>query len=117
MVNNNYALGNKITHLLKERRMTQKELANKIGITEVTLSRYINGNGIPKSSVLINIANTLHTTPNYLLGIEEKSDFENEYKQIQELISRNTKYMTKKQKTKLVYAIFELKDLKNATSL
>lgn len=64
----------KVVMLLKKNNMTQRELANKVGITEVSLSRYISGKRIPKGPVIANIANVLHTTANYLLGSEAKGN-------------------------------------------
>nr|DAD95904.1 MAG TPA: nucleoside triphosphate pyrophosphohydrolase [Siphoviridae sp. ctGMq5] len=60
--------------LLKKNNMTQKELANKVGITEVSLSRYISGNRTPKVTIIVNIANALRTTTDYLLGTQTKGN-------------------------------------------
>ena len=66
--------GEKDVMLLKKNNMTQKELANKVGITEASLSRYIRRNRTPKGPVIANIANVLHTTADYLLGSEVKGN-------------------------------------------
>ena len=100
-------LGGRIANLLKKSGLTQRELANKVGVTEVSMSRYVSGGRIPKGPIIANIANALHTTSDYLLGTGEKSDFDSEYYQIHRLIARNAQYMTKKQKTELVNALFE----------
>lgn len=68
---NNNNLGNKINDLLKQSGLTQRELADKVGVTEVSMSRYISGDRTPKGPVIANIANALHTTSDYLLGTEE----------------------------------------------
>lgn len=68
---NNNNLGNKINDLLKQNGMTQGELAAKTGITEKFMSNIINGNRTPLGPTVANIANALHTTPDYLLGTEE----------------------------------------------
>ena len=103
-------LGGRIADLLKKSGLTQRELADKVGVTEVSMSRYISGDRTPKGPVIANIANALHTTSDYLLGTEEKSDFDSEYYQIHRLIARNAQYMTRKQKTELVNALFESDD-------
>lgn len=69
-MNNN--LGTKINDLLKQNGMTEKELAAKTGITEKFMSSIISGKRTPLGPTVANIANALHTTPDYLLGIEEK---------------------------------------------
>lgn len=64
-------LGERISAELKQKGIQQKELAARIGITEATLSRYISGTREPKPETLANIATALHTTSDYLLGIEQ----------------------------------------------
>lgn len=48
-----------IKEILEAKGMSQRELADKVGITEVSLSRYINGNRIPKAPVAMCIARAL----------------------------------------------------------
>lgn len=49
----------KLEYCLKQRGMTQRELADKIGITEASMSRYANGNRIPKITTIVNMAYAL----------------------------------------------------------
>lgn len=49
----------RIKELLKERNMTQKELAQKIGVSTVSLNRYMTGKGNPSVSSLEKIAEAL----------------------------------------------------------
>ena len=62
-------LGTRISDLLKQNGLSQKELAGRIGVTNVSMSRYINGDRIPKGSVIVNIATALQVDAEYLLGI------------------------------------------------
>lgn len=71
---NDNDLGNRITDLLKRSGLTQRELADRVGVTEITMTHIINGDRIPKGPIIANIANALHTTTDYLLGTEEKKD-------------------------------------------
>lgn len=71
---NDNNLGNRITDLLKRSGLTQRELADRVGVTEITMTHIINGDRIPKGPIIANIANALHTTTDYLLGTEEKKD-------------------------------------------
>lgn len=107
---NENCLGNRIVNLLKNNGLTQKELADKVGCTGAAMSRYINGKRNPKGQVIMNIANVLHTTSDYLLGMEEKTDFDNEYNQIYRLITRNVKYMTKKHKAEIINVLLNSDD-------
>lgn len=73
---NDNNLGNRIADLLKQRGMTQRELAVKAGITEKSMAGIVNGERTPMGPTVANIANALHTTPGYLLGKEEKKEEE-----------------------------------------
>lgn len=60
--------------LLEEKNINQKELANYVGVTEVTISRYMNGERKPRIEIVNKIAEVLDTTTDYLLG---RSDAKN----------------------------------------
>ncbi len=104
---NENKLGERIADLLKESGLTQRELAERVGVTEVSMSRYISGDRVPKGPIIANIATALHTTSDYLLGTEEESDFESEYYRIHRLIARNASQMTKKQRNALIQVLLE----------
>ena len=104
-------IGERITGLLREQGKTQRALAEQVGTTEVSISRYIKGNRVPKGPVLVNIAKALHTTTDYLLGNEQDSnDPDLEYNYTQRAIARNANRWSKKQKLDLVNALFENDD-------
>ena len=68
---NEKAIGRNIEQKLKEAGITQRELAERAGITEVTISRYINGGRIPKAPALLAIARALNSDIESLLqGVE-----------------------------------------------
>jgi transcriptional regulator with XRE-family HTH domain len=96
-------LGDRISELLKKRNVSQKELATQIGVTEAAMSRYIAGTREPKPDVLANIATALHTTSDYLLGIEN-DDFN--YNNVRRIIARNSSKMTEYEKKALIDALF-----------
>lgn len=54
--------------LLEEKNMNQKELAKQSGVTEVTISRYVNGSRKPRIEIVNKLAEVLNTTTDYLLG-------------------------------------------------
>lgn len=58
--------------LLERNKMTQAELAEKIGITEASLSRYANGVRIPKGPAIVAMAKALDTSVNYLMCYVEE---------------------------------------------
>ena len=99
-------IGERLTELLRERKMTQKQLAELIGVTEATVSRYMSGERTPKSGILANMATALHTTSDYLLGQEPDGNLEKDFPVIQRLIARNASSMTTTQKKILMNALF-----------
>lgn len=96
-------LGKRISDLLKIRGMQQKELAERIGLNEATMSRYISGDRDPKPEVIANIATALHTTSDYLLGIE-RDEFD--FARVQRVIARNASSLTDQEKKELINALF-----------
>lgn len=96
-------LGLRITETLQKRGMTQKELASLIGVTEAVISRYVSGDREPKPDTLANIATALHTTSDYLLGIENE---EFDHSRIRRMIARNASKMTEKERKELIDALF-----------
>jgi len=56
---------------LKSRNITQKELANELGITEVHMCRLLKGNRNITLKVLYKIAKGLHLSIDALLGLGE----------------------------------------------
>lgn len=97
-------LGRRISMVLQKNGLTQRELAQRINIGEDVLSRYISGDRDPKPDMLANIATALHTTSDYLLGIENG---EFSYPQIHRLLARNAKSMSNEEKRALINALFE----------
>nr|WP_307991267.1 helix-turn-helix transcriptional regulator [uncultured Niameybacter sp.] len=69
----NVSLGLKIKELRKEKKITQQELADKIGRTESSIRKYEKGLIDIPNSVLSQIATALDTSLQYLIGI---SDFQ-----------------------------------------
>lgn len=88
-------LGKRISEALKRSNTQQKELAERIGITEAVMSRYISGDREPKPDMLANIATALNTTSDYLLGIEHD---EFDYPRVRRMIARNASAMTDSEK-------------------
>jgi transcriptional regulator with XRE-family HTH domain len=65
------SFGQRLKKVLAERNMMQKELAEKIGVNEMAISRYIHGGRIVSVSILIEICKVLNVTPEWLLsGVE-----------------------------------------------
>lgn len=61
----------RLTELLEENNITQLELAHKIGVTNVTISRYLSGERSPRIEILSKIAEYFSVSTDYLLGRTE----------------------------------------------
>lgn len=63
--------GKRLSDLLYQRNLTQKELAAMSNTTEATISRYLNWDRTPQVEIVISIAKALNVTTDYLLGITD----------------------------------------------
>lgn len=61
-------ISTKLTQRLNELGMSQRELADLSGISEVSISRYVNMTRMPNAYSMINMANALNCTIDYLIG-------------------------------------------------
>lgn len=61
----------RLTVLLDENNMTQTQLANKIGTSNVTICRYLTGERIPRLDVVAKIASVFNVSLDYLLAITD----------------------------------------------
>lgn len=89
---NKYSI--RLKKLLDELDIKQNELAEKTGITEATISNYINAKQLPKLGVVEKIADILGVSVDYLLG---KSDVKNPGKQIDDVLNEAMIGMSKEE--------------------
>ncbi|MBR6102590.1 MAG: helix-turn-helix transcriptional regulator [Ruminococcus sp.] len=59
----------RLRELLDERKMSQKDLAEKCGTTAATISRWLSGTNIPDAQGVISAANAFGVTTDYMLGL------------------------------------------------
>jgi transcriptional regulator with XRE-family HTH domain len=71
---NQVKIGKFIAELRKEKDLTQKDLAEKIGVTDKAISKWENGRGMPDVSLLRKISEVLGITVNELLSAEKIDD-------------------------------------------
>jgi transcriptional regulator with XRE-family HTH domain len=69
-------IGEKIQQLRKEKEITQKELAEKLGLAEITIRQYETNKREPKIATLSKIAKILGTGLETFLTDDEQSLFE-----------------------------------------
>lgn len=70
-------IGYRISKARRHMNMNQKELAIKANITEGSLSRYENDIREPKAAALTQLAEALEVSTDYLLGLSDEMEVEN----------------------------------------
>ena len=65
--------GCKLKELRTWQKMTQQQLADRIGVAKSVVSYYESGDRYPSYDVLIRIAHVFHTSTDYLLDFEKES--------------------------------------------
>lgn len=92
-------VGERIVELLKEKNMSQKELAERACLSEAAVSHYLKGDRTPNSSSLSNIATVLGTTSSFLLGDETEVTT---YAETKRILARNAANLTQDEKMELI---------------
>ncbi|HHW62086.1 MAG TPA: helix-turn-helix transcriptional regulator [Syntrophomonadaceae bacterium] len=67
-------LGPRIRNLRKAMQMSQKDLAEILGLSRSAVASYENGARYPDYSTLVKIASYFQVSVDYLLGIDQKSN-------------------------------------------
>lgn len=93
----------RVRELMKQQRYSQKKLCELCGVTEAAFSRYMTEGRLPKTEILANIANILHTTSDYLIG----NDTNYGYDQLKILLASSKDDLSKNEKDKLVKILLD----------
>ncbi len=64
-------MGEKLKSLRIDKKMTQKQVADRIGLAISAVSSYESGSRYPSYDVLLKLARIFHVSTDYLLGITE----------------------------------------------
>ena len=94
----------KVIELMTTKNINQKDLSRLSGITETSISRYLNGNQRPRIDVLLNFARALEVNIEYLLE-EERATQESSFTAIATAIARNGNNLTPEEQNKLISLI------------
>ncbi|MEE3393622.1 MAG: helix-turn-helix transcriptional regulator [Lachnospiraceae bacterium] len=97
----------KVTELMKQRNITQKQLSQLSGITESSISRYLHSEQRPRMDIVVNIAKALHVETEYLLDDSERG--ESAYTSIATAIARKGNELTAEEKNQLIALILGAK--------
>ncbi len=65
-------IGERIAYALSAEHKKQKDLAQVLGVTDNTISYFVSGKRCPNVEQIVKIAEYLNTTPDFLLGANEK---------------------------------------------
>ena len=102
---NQEQIGNFIAQLRKEKKLTQIDLASKLGITDRAISKWENGRGMPDLSLLMPLCEILDVSINELLS-GARLDNKNYQEKLEENIINAIDYSDKKiKKTKKIFKI------------
>lgn len=69
-------MGEKLKSLRLQQNLTQKQIAERIGMAVSAVSAYESGTRNPSYDVLIKLARIYHVSADYLLGIENKQEID-----------------------------------------
>lgn len=64
-------LGERLQHKRSSLKLSQKEVANAVGVNPSVISNYENSERTPSVEVLMSLANLYQCSVDYLLGIEK----------------------------------------------
>lgn len=82
-------IGKFIQEMRKEQSLTQRELAEKLNISDKTVSKWETGNGLPEVGLMLPLCELLHISVNELLSgerLEEKRYIEKAEENIMDLL-------------------------------
>ncbi|MBQ5436860.1 MAG: helix-turn-helix transcriptional regulator, partial [Firmicutes bacterium] len=88
--------------LRKEKGITQEQLAEELGVSDRTISRWETGNNMPDISLLVEIADFFDVSiPEIIKGERKSEEMKEESKEVAETMS----YYAKAEKEQLVKSI------------
>ena len=90
----------KVLSLMKEQKISQKQLSQLSGISESSISRYLHADKRPRMDVVVNMAKALHVETEYLLDDEDKAT--SAYNSIATAIARKGNELTQEEKNRLI---------------
>ncbi|MCO8193738.1 helix-turn-helix domain-containing protein [Anaerofustis sp. NSJ-163] len=85
-------IGDRLKNLRKENKLTQKDMAEKLGIHPNTISMYEKGNRNIPSTMIKKISDTFNVSTDYLLRGEEKKG-KQEFSSLDETLLNDENYL------------------------
>ena len=94
-------IGAKLSALLSERGMSQRELAEAAGLTPASVSRYVNGEREPRAPTIAALADALGVKPSDIIGTPDEQELDTAIR----LVTRNADRLTEAQRAVLTAAL------------
>lgn len=94
-------IGARLTALLRERGMSQKELAEATNLTPAAVSRYVNDERVPRAITVAALAKALGVKPADITGTANEQETDEAIR----LIARNASSLTVAQRAELIAAL------------
>jgi transcriptional regulator with XRE-family HTH domain len=69
-------IAERIKELRQERRLTQAELAKKIGLTRAGVNSWESSMSLPSIRYLVELAKFFHVSTDYMLGLSERTSID-----------------------------------------
>ena len=91
----------RLSFLLKQRGLSQRDLAEMVDLTPAAISRYVSGERRPKAIIVAKIAKTLGVQPEDLTGTCAEQEVDGAV----QLIARNANCLSDDQRDQLIKAI------------
>lgn len=101
----------RLASAMKQQNLTQKDLAQKSGVTESAISYYVKGERTPSGDVLVRLAQALNETTDYLLGRTDKIEGDGKLQILQRNLGKLDQERLKKAEN-ILNAVFD--DIFNA---
>lgn len=95
------SIGARLTILMKERGMSQKQLAEATSLTPAAVSRYVNGERVPRAITIAALAKALDVKSADITGTAEEQETDEAVR----LIARNAAKLTEAQRAELIAAL------------
>lgn len=95
------SIGVRLAALMRGRGMNQKQLAEATNLTPAAVSRYINGERVPRAITIAALAKALGVKPADITGTADEQETDEAIR----LIARNASSLTEAQRAELIAAL------------
>lgn len=95
---------NRLKNIMKERKITQTELANRTGIRQFSISDWLNDRYEPKQDKVYIIAKALNVSPAWLLGYDEPSTNQTEGYYVDPETAEFAEYLRTRPEARLLFS-------------